>query len=179
VPKVEFEREGIVVDAPAGQTLLEVAETAGIEVFRGIWPGLHCGKSRGWCNRCKVWVHAEPADAVNPPTATERGRLRLNGRVSGSMRLACQVQLRGDVRVHTRAGGPGLRPSLVAGAPEWKNALSRRPPVPKTPKAPVATSAPIVSVATSPPVASVVTEPVAPGATEPTAPAAGKGSEDA
>ena len=126
MPKVEFEREGVVADARAGQTLLEVAEAAGVELFRGLWPELHCRRNRGWCNRCKVWVGAESPEAVNPPTARERARFRLNGRVQGSMRLACQVEVRGDVRVHTRAGGPAVAPSVVAGAPAWKNAMSAR-----------------------------------------------------
>jgi ferredoxin len=133
VPKVDFEREGVTVEARAGQTLLEVAESAGIDVFRGIWPRLHCGSRPGWCNRCKLWVHAESDGAINPPTAKETARLRLNGRVHGEQRLACQVQVRGDVRVHTRAGGPIVRPSLAGGAPEWKNALSQRPPAPAKP----------------------------------------------
>jgi ferredoxin len=126
VPKVEFEREGIVAEARPGQSLLDVAEAAGIDVFRGLWPELHCDKRRGWCNRCKVWVRADSPDALNPPTPKEQARLRLNGRVTGDMRLACQVQPRGDVRVHTRAGGPAPRQSLAAGGPEWNNALSRK-----------------------------------------------------
>ena len=60
--------------------------------------------------------------------------LRLNGRVQGAMRLACQVEVRGDVSVQTRAGGPPPRPSLTARAPEWKNALSNRPAAPPAPK---------------------------------------------
>jgi ferredoxin len=106
VPKVEFEREGVVVEARAGQTLLEVAEEAGVEVFRGLWPELHCQKQRGWCRRCKVWVRDEGAPAT--------------------MRLACQVEVRADLSVHTRSGGPAVRPSLETGAPAWKNALSNR-----------------------------------------------------
>lgn len=156
MPKVEFEREGLTVEARAGQTLLEVAEGAGIDVFRGIWPTLHCGTRRGWCNRCKLWVRADGDDAVNPPTASERARLRLNGRVYGELRLACQVELRGDVRVHTRAGGPLVRPSLSGGAPEWKNALSQRPAVPaKPPAVAPAAVAPVAATTTAATVATV------------------------
>jgi ferredoxin len=126
VPKVEFEREGIVAEARPGQSLLDVAEDAGVELFRGIWPGLHCGRRRGWCNRCKVWVRSQSEGAVNPPTGKEQARLRLNGRITGTMRLACQVEVRGDVQVHTRAGGPGQSPSLAGGAPAWRNAMSAR-----------------------------------------------------
>lgn len=131
MPKVEFEREGVVADARPGQTLLEVAEAAGVTVFRGIWPELRCRRSHGWCNRCKVWVRADSPEAINPPTAAERTRVRLNGRVQGSMRLACQVEVRGDVRVHTRAGGPATAPSLGAEAPAWQNALSARKTEPR------------------------------------------------
>ena len=130
MPKVEFEREGVVIDARAGQTLLEIADAAGVELFRGIWPQLHCQRRRGWCNRCKVWVRASIPTAINTPTEIERTRLRLNGRVRGTMRLACQVEVRGDVNVQTRAGGPPPRPSLKSSAPVWKNALSKRPAPP-------------------------------------------------
>ena len=152
MPKVDFEREGVTVEARAGQTLLEVAESAGIDVFRGIWPTLHCGSRPGWCNRCKLWVHPDSDGAVNPPTAKETARLRLNGRVHGEQRLACQVQVRGDVRVHTRAGGPIVRPTLAGRAPEWKNALSQRPPAPAKPAVAAAAA---VATAEKPPAATV------------------------
>jgi ferredoxin len=130
LPKITFEREDIVVEARPGQTVLEVAEQAGVSVFRGMWPGLHCGGMKGWCNRCKVWVKPLEANAVNPPTATERSPLRLNGRVRGSMRLACQVQVTGDVVVHTRAGGPEVRQTTqwdpVPGPTRWKERWEKR-----------------------------------------------------
>jgi ferredoxin len=109
MPKVTFEREQIVVEAPRGATLLDVCEKTGIDVFRGMWTDLHCKRVKGWCNRCKVWVKPETPSSVNPPTAAERMPLRLNGRVSGTMRLACQVQVLGDLTVHTRAGGPEVK----------------------------------------------------------------------
>ncbi len=115
MPKVTFEREDLVVECRTGQNLLEVAEGAGIDVFRGIWPTLHCKRIQGWCNRCKVWVKPSAPNAINPPTGSERRSFRLNGRVSGTMRLACQVLVSGDVTVHTRSNGP-----VVAQTTEWK-----------------------------------------------------------
>jgi ferredoxin len=126
VARVEFEREGVVVEAAPGQTLLAVAESAQVQIFRGMWPDLHCGKWKGWCNRCKVWVRGAP-EAINPPTAAEQSRLRLNGRVSGSLRLACQVEVRGDLRVHTRAGGPPVAPEVRSSGPRWKNTVEVNP----------------------------------------------------
>ena len=102
--KVEFEREGVLVEADAGQTLLAVAEAAGVELFRGLWPELHCRRRTGWCRRCVVWV-AEDGGAA-------------------TRRLACKVAVRSETRVHTRAGGPMPPPSLRTGAPPWKHALS-------------------------------------------------------
>jgi ferredoxin len=112
LPKVRFEREDVTVEVPAGQNLLRVAEQAGINVFRGMWPELHCERGSGWCNRCKVWVKPEAEGAVNPPTKSETSRFRLNGRVRGNQRLACQVTVSGDVVVHTRVGGPPVKTNM-------------------------------------------------------------------
>ena len=109
MPTVRFEREDITVEVKAGANLLEVAEQAGINVFRGMWPDLHCGDSKGWCNRCKVWVKPLAEGAVNPPTKKETSGFNLNGRVKGSQRLACQVQVNGEIAVHTRVGGPEVK----------------------------------------------------------------------
>ena len=115
MPKVRFEREDITIDVPAGQNLLRLAEEAGISVFRGMWPDLHCERGSGWCNRCKVWVKPLSEGAVNPPTKVETSPFRLNGRVHGNQRLACQVTVNGDVTVHTRVGGPEVKPN-----PNWQ-----------------------------------------------------------
>jgi ferredoxin len=114
LPTVRFEREDITVEAKPGANLLEVAEQAGVNVFRGMWPELHCGDSKGWCNRCKVWVKPLAEGAVNPPTKKETSGFRLNGRVKGTQRLACQVQVNGEIVVHTRVGGPEVKPNA-----EW------------------------------------------------------------
>ncbi|HUS68868.1 MAG TPA: 2Fe-2S iron-sulfur cluster binding domain-containing protein [Kofleriaceae bacterium] len=130
MPKVTFEREQLTVESKPGQTVLEVAEQAGIDVFRGIWPGLHCNRMKGWCNRCKVWVKSDTPGAMNPPTSKERSPLRINGAVRGTMRLACQVVPTGDVIVHTRAGGPATKTNATWEASDeptkWKERWAKR-----------------------------------------------------
>jgi ferredoxin len=130
LPKVRFAREDVIVEAKAGQTLLAVAEAAGVTVFRGMWPELHCKRMPGWCNRCKVWVKPDAPNAINPPTSAEKFPLRIGGRVSGSQRLACQVLVNGDLTVHTRAGGPEFRPNVewapVEGPSKWKERWEKR-----------------------------------------------------
>ena len=128
--KVRYEREDNTVEAKAGQNLLQVAEKAGISVFRGMWPELHCGGSSAWCNRCKVWVKPLAEGAVNPPTGKETSPLRINGRVHGNQRLACQVVLSGDVVVHTRVGGPAVQQNqdwqASTESSKWKDRWTNR-----------------------------------------------------
>jgi ferredoxin len=122
MPKVTFEREQVVIDVPEDTTLLAACERAGVDPVRGIWTGLRCRRVPGWCNRCKVWVKPAAPGAINEPTAKERSRLRVNGRVAGAMRLACQVELKGDVVVHTRVGGPAARAGQPIDDPlAWRN----------------------------------------------------------
>src|SRR5437762_13704245 len=100
--------EQVTVDVPAGTTLLDAAEKNGIDVFRGIWPGFHCGTPpffvRGSCNRCKLWVSPLAPGAINEKTGKEKARFRVNGTIPamGNLRLACQVLVSGDVEVRTR-----------------------------------------------------------------------------
>lgn len=119
VPKVTFLNEQITVEASAGKNLLEIAEESGIDVFRGIWPNLHCGASSGptrsgWCGRCKVWLTERSTGAASARTSAEARRVRLNGALPahGTMRLACQVIVQGDCDVRTRAGFT-IRPNLT------------------------------------------------------------------
>jgi ferredoxin len=130
MPKVTFEREDLVVECKSGANLLEVADEAGVDVFRGIWPTLHCNRVKGWCNRCKVWVKSDAGQAVNGPTGWEKMPLRLGGRVSGSQRLACQVTVTGDITVHTRSGGPEVRATgdwaPTPGSTKWKERWEKR-----------------------------------------------------
>ena len=107
MPKVTFVNEQITVECQAGANLLELAQQNNVEVFRGIFAGFHCKRVKGWCNRCKLWATPLAEGAVNAKTSSEKRSLfRINGAlpVGGTMRLACQVQVLGDVEVRTRAG---------------------------------------------------------------------------
>ena len=105
MPKVTFLNEGRVVEAKPGQTILQVAQEHGIDVFRGLFRGFHCRRRFGWCGRCKVWVNGG-AEALTPRTAKEAKRLRGDdgGLPQSTLRLACQVTPLGDCEVRTRAG---------------------------------------------------------------------------
>jgi ferredoxin len=103
MPKVTFLNEAITVDAKAGESIKEVADAAGINLFEGFWanPVYHC-KNRGLClgSGCRVWVIERDKNAVSPRTLRER--IRPTHR--GAIRLACQARVQGEVEVRTQPG---------------------------------------------------------------------------
>ena len=110
MPKVRFEREDITLEVPAGQTVLQVAEKAGISVFRGMWPELHCERGSGWCNRCKVWVKAaSDLKDMGPKFVQSFGdqAMCITGQLAASVNAATNVQANVSVSVSVSASASG------------------------------------------------------------------------
>lgn len=84
--KITFRVNGTdtVVDAQDGETLLETATRAGVELFGG------CGGA-GVCGSCHVYISSEHLSALNEATFEEQDLLEAlpNGKINS--RLACQV----------------------------------------------------------------------------------------
>ncbi len=84
--KIIFRSNGVdtAVDAKNGETLLEVATKAGVELFGG------CGGA-GVCGSCHVYISNEHLPKLNDATFEEQDLLEAlpNGKVNS--RLACQV----------------------------------------------------------------------------------------
>ena len=101
MPKVTFLNEVITVEADKGKSVLQVAEQAGVNVFEGFWANYHC-PGIGLCPGvgCKVWVTELEKDATSP--RTRREKIRPSHR--GTIRLACQALVLGDVEVRTQPG---------------------------------------------------------------------------
>lgn len=105
MPKVSFLNEAITVDAEKGQSIKEVAEANGVNLFEGFWAEYHdrwmplpCS-GRGICfgAGCRLWV---VKGEVSHRTLKER--IRPTHR--GAIRLACQARVVGDVEVRTQPG---------------------------------------------------------------------------
>ena len=107
MPKVRFLNEFVESDVPAGTTLLEAAQRAGVAVHRGFWARFHC-RGLGFCGSCKMWVSSP--EALDPPGLLERIRYT----VRGALRLGCRARVRGDVDVRTKPGGPAPAQTLDA-----------------------------------------------------------------
>jgi uncharacterized 2Fe-2S/4Fe-4S cluster protein (DUF4445 family) len=86
---VDFEPVGRRVPCQGGDTLLAVAQRAGIVL------NATCG-GEGSCGNCIVRVMD---GAVSPPNLTEEAELGKE-QVEHGWRLACQTEVQGDVRIH-------------------------------------------------------------------------------
>ena len=78
------------IELPAGTTLLEAVQQAGLPIARA------CGGD-GLCARCGVEVLAG-AETLEAESEKE-ARAKRRNRVAAELRLACQVRLRGAVEI--------------------------------------------------------------------------------
>lgn len=107
MPTVRF--AGRSVECPQGANLRAVLMRARLPLYNRAARALHC-RGFGTCGTCAVRVEGP----VSAPTAAERLRLRLPPHGPGSgLRLACQVQVLGDLRVTKYEGlwGQGNAPT--------------------------------------------------------------------
>jgi ferredoxin len=103
LPKVEF--AGRTVECLAGANLRVVLLHARLPLYNDAARALNC-RGRGICGTCTVRVEG----AVSEPTAAERTRLTLPPHdLAAGLRLACQCNVLGDVRVTKLAGFFGNR----------------------------------------------------------------------
>jgi len=87
VYRVTFEPDGRTISAPAGRTLLEVAQSAGVLLEAP------CG-GRGTCGGCRIVI----PEAPGPPSEACL-RILSSEEIGRHLRLACQVRVDRDLRV--------------------------------------------------------------------------------
>jgi len=109
--RIRFEPFGVTVEADAGMTLLEAADSVGVEIESV------CG-GRGTCAKCKVIV----GDGVSSPTALELRELTAEELHSG-YRLACQAVIESDAEVIVPEGSRRSRVSILSEGIQRKVAL--------------------------------------------------------
>ena len=129
MPKVTFQNEAITVDAARGASLKDIAEQAGVNLYEGFWVSYHC-PGIGLCPGvgCKVWVQERQKDATSPRTFLERIR---PGHRGGTIRLACQTHVLGDVEVRTQPGAlldnvPNMKWDPDTRPARWKDRLTAK-----------------------------------------------------
>lgn len=97
MPKVRFERENVEYEVEDGESLRYVALDHDIPIYCHIYNLANC-HGNGLCGSDKVQI--TPSSAVNPRTLAERIHLRKRP----DLRLACQVEVHGDITVVTQCG---------------------------------------------------------------------------
>lgn len=97
MPVIRFERENKSVEVEEGENLRYVALDNDIKIYCNIFVIGNC-HGNGLCGSDKVQI--TPASAINPRTVAERVHLRKRP----DLRLACQVEVHGDITVVTQCG---------------------------------------------------------------------------
>lgn len=92
MPKVIFERERVEADVPQGANLREVALANNIPIYSGFATVANC-KGNGRCGTCRVSIQGP----VKPRNSVEESKLKN----VPYLRLACQIQVEGDMTVRT------------------------------------------------------------------------------
>ncbi|MBO0790372.1 MAG: hypothetical protein J2P36_05410 [Ktedonobacteraceae bacterium] len=100
MPTIFFVRENVRVDVPEGDSVRYPGLENDVPVYCGIWKFANC-HGNGLCGTDRVAV--SPAENTNPLTFMEKFWLGKDRKKKNpNMRLACQVQVFGDVNVDTQ-----------------------------------------------------------------------------
>jgi ferredoxin len=99
VPTISFVRENIQVEVPTGDSVRYPALENDVPVYCGIFKFGNC-HGNGLCGTDRVAV--SPSTNTNPLTFAEKLWLRGDLKKNPNMRLACQVEVLGDVSVDTQ-----------------------------------------------------------------------------
>lgn len=98
MPKISF--SGQVVECEKGSNLRRVLLDAKLPLYNGIASAIHC-RGLGTCGTCAVELEGE----VSEPTKVEKWRLKFPPhRSDAGLRLACQCQVLGDLKIKKRRG---------------------------------------------------------------------------
>jgi 2Fe-2S ferredoxin len=100
MPKITFLPMNQVIEATAGETILEVAEREGIPLQHAC--GGFCA-----CTTCHVIVKSSQAEALSEMEEEEEERLDRASGLTLSSRLGCQAKILADVTVEIVNEGTG------------------------------------------------------------------------
>ena len=98
MPKISF--SGQEIDCEAGANLRRVLLDANLPLYNGIANAIHC-RGLGTCGTCAVELEGN----VSEPTKVEKWRLGFPPHRSDTgLRLACQCQVLGDLKIEKHGG---------------------------------------------------------------------------
>ncbi len=98
MPTINFVRENVQVEVPEGDQVRYPALENDIQIYNSLWKLANC-HGNGLCATDRVII--TPAKNIKPPTFLEKFRLGNAHKKNPDLRLACQVQVYGDIEVKT------------------------------------------------------------------------------
>lgn len=84
---IDHQGAACVIDARAGQSVMEAAVKNGVEGIVG-----ECGGNCA-CGTCRVYIDAAWRDITGSQTESERGMIAFWGETDPSTRLSCQIRV--------------------------------------------------------------------------------------
>ena len=122
MPKITFEKERKQVIVPMHSNLREIAVANDIGIYSGMAKAVNC-HGNGHCGTCRVEISGEN---LKPRNAVEDAKLK----GIANLRLACQVEILGDLVVKTQAEEVAAPVGAAAPADAHGHAHAEHPPVP-------------------------------------------------
>ena len=103
MPKITFVNEKIELEVPEGSNLREEARKAGIEMHPSMSRYVNCF-GHGQCGTCRVLVKSGTENLGNKGLIEKFTLFRMLSSVGheDEMRLACQCEVKGDIKVVTQ-----------------------------------------------------------------------------
>ena len=98
MPELFFVNENKRIDIGVGMNLREVAIDSEIDVYSNIFTKLFNCRGNGICGTCVVKIESENID---PPNKIEEKKLKKKLMVDPSLRLACQLNVKNDMKIYT------------------------------------------------------------------------------
>ena len=103
MPKITVVNEKKEIEVPTGENMRQALRNNGTEVYSGVSKYLNCF-GNGTCGTCRVLVK-EGMENLTPKSGVEKFTLfRMLSAIGheDEMRLSCQCQVNGDVKVEVR-----------------------------------------------------------------------------
>ena len=98
MPELFFVNENKRIDIGVGMNLREAAIDSEIDVYSNIFTKLFNCRGNGICGTCVVKIEAE---SIDPPNKIEEKKLKKKLMVNPSLRLACQLNVKNDMKIYT------------------------------------------------------------------------------
>ena len=99
MPELIFVNENKKINIDIGSNLREVAIDSKIGVYSNIFTKLFNCRGNGICGTCTVKIESE---VIDPPNEIEKKKLKKKLLVDPNMRLACQVNVKTDLKIYSQ-----------------------------------------------------------------------------